>query len=267
MIDDPEGEIVLRLQEDEKKYNFIQDNFKRGGISHCDKPGKYTCGVASVDVTSQYPSACMYGRVLIGMASWVSVYKEAYHGFYELTNLKFNKDYALKPACQKEADDILNWKTGKSIDHIFLDSYTIKYLKEHYGLESFDVIIGLCSAEDVPISNYFGTFVNTLFSLKREQDVLNDTKDVTYNPSYRTYIKLCLTTPTGRAVMDKNKFTSLVSPFMAKEYAKCTSHQTIGGKKFGVPSTIFRCNYLLRIGVMIYSYSIRHSCPSSIRRQ
>ena len=66
---------------DQEKHDFIMNNFKRGGISHCNQMGKHTSGVSSVDVTSQYPAAMMSMRIPSGYSKWVSEYDGELHGF------------------------------------------------------------------------------------------------------------------------------------------------------------------------------------------
>ena len=74
-----------RLQEfidnDKEKYDFVCE-FKIGGISQCNQPGKHTHGVASVDVTSQYPAAMRYMDVPVGRSSFIYTYQPNAYGFY-----------------------------------------------------------------------------------------------------------------------------------------------------------------------------------------
>jgi hypothetical protein len=139
---------------DMEKYKFIT-KFKRGGISHCHKAGLHTHGITSVDIASQYPASLIQSRIPVGMSRWVNTFEEDACGFYHLKNLKFNTKYDLKPIAKLKASGVLDWNTGNNVEDIFIDSYTIEYLQKHYGLESFDVDVGLVSNEDMEKSHNF----------------------------------------------------------------------------------------------------------------
>ena len=66
-----------------------------------------------------------------------------------MKKLKFETDYTLKPIAKKNDNGVLNWNTGNFVDEIYIDVYSVKYLKKHYGLKSFEVNTGLVSKQEI----------------------------------------------------------------------------------------------------------------------
>lgn len=234
------------------KHDFIMNNFKRGGISHCNKKGKHTEGVMSVDICSQYPASMMYMKIPSGYSRWVSEYDENAHGFYILKNLVFDTKYRFKPVCEVLNTGVLNWNTTNTIDRLPLDSYMIKYLKEHYGLISFEVEKGLVSDYEIDGGKLFGNYVMTLFNEKALQDKYKDDKDERYNQAYRETIKLYLNSITGKLVMNREKYSSLTFCSEEQEGEK----KNINGVSYLVEKKENLNNWIVA-GVMVYSYSKR----------
>lgn len=237
---------------DTKKHNFIMNNFKRGGISHCNQKGKHTEGVMSVDICSQYPASMMYMKIAAGVSDWTKIYNPDKFGYYILTNLVFESELSFKPVCEVLQSKVLNWTTNKTIDRLPLDSYMIKYLQKNYGLISFDVEDALVSDNEIDGSKLFGKYVNVLFEQKAIQDVLKNNKDPLYNPSYRDTIKLFLNAVTGKLVMDKRKYNSL--KFTEETEGEIKS---INGIDYVVEENDNPFNTWVNAGVMVYSYSKR----------
>ena len=162
------------MDNDEEKYNFIK-NFKRGGISHNNKCGRFE-GVMSYDITSQYPAAMIYMSIPTGESKWTTSYDNSKHGYYHLTNLVFDNSKSFKPISEVMESGVLNWNTPAcgNIQSCYVDSFMIKYLQDNNGLISFNVEKGLVSNEFVKGERLFGRYVNTLFREKAKQDILKD---------------------------------------------------------------------------------------------
>jgi len=237
---------------DVEKHDFVMKNFKRGGISHCNKKGKHTNGVKSVDICSQYPASMMHMSIPAGVSAWTKSYDSNKHGFYILKNIEFESELSFKPVCEVFESGVLNWTTKKTIDRLCVDSYMIKYLQQNFGLVSFDVEKGLVSDHQVDGSKIFGKYVSVLFEQKAQQDKYKENKSPEYNPSYRDTIKLFLNSVTGKLVMDKAKYNSL----------KFTDDndgtiKVINGVNYSVEVNKNPFNTWVVAGVMIYSYSKR----------
>ena len=246
-------ELDLFINKDMEKYDFLC-KFKRGGISHCHQAGLHTNGITSVDITSQYPASLIHSRIPVGFSHWTNEYEENSYGFYRLKNLKFETDYTLKPIAKKYDSGVLNWNTGNFIEEIYIDSYTIEYLKKYYGLKSFDVCDddkkgGLVSCKDIDSSKLFGKYVSTFFNEKKRQDKLKDDKSPDYNPALRETIKLYLNSLTGKLVESPEKHYSLKFDD--------NGEKVINGvgitKKFNED----KFNDWIIAGIMVYSYSKR----------
>ena len=200
-------ELDLFINEDIEKYNFLK-KFKRGGISHCNKAGKHLSGITGVDIASQYPASLIYARIPVGLSNWTEIYDDKLFGFYHLKNLVFETDYKFKPIASIKENGVLEWNSD-NVNEIHLDSYTIKYLVDNYGLKSFDVISGLVSTKDIKADKLFGKYVNTFYTEKKNQDALKKLDDPEYNPALRETIKLYLNSLTGKLVEDPSIHYSL----------------------------------------------------------
>jgi hypothetical protein len=237
-----------------EKYHFVQ-NFKRGGISHCNQPGKHKEGICGVDIVSQYPAACVNMKIPVGESRWVESYLPEAHGFYHLKHLKFNASSQFKPVAPtlKHKDASLNWNSG-DMDECFVDSYLIKYLQKHFQLKSFEVVKGLVSNQEMAGDKLFGKFVNTNFTEKRNQDKFKSSTDpemkAKYNEALRTTIKLLLNAVTGKMVEDPSKYYRHVFG------GEATGDKSLNGVNLKRVSSD-SINPWLTAGVMIYSYSKR----------
>lgn len=162
---------------DMEKYKFVSE-FKVGGISHCNKKGKHTYGITSVDICSQYPIALLKCRIPYGESKWVDkTYNPEENlkdkGFYHLKNVEFkNEDF--KVVCQKIKNKSLNW-ASKTIEDLYIDSYTLNYLRKNYEF-SYNFEKGLVSVkqEDISGEKIFGKFINTFYKTKQEEDKNKD---------------------------------------------------------------------------------------------
>lgn len=235
---------------DMKKYNFLC-NFKRGGISHCNKAGKHMTGITGVDIASQYPASLIYSYIPTGKSQFIDYYDEEKHGFYHLKNLKFNS-YLLKPVAQAIKDQSLDWATN-DMTELYVDSYMLKYIIEHYGLESYDVVEGLVSDWNISSDKIFGKYINSFYDEKKQQDEYKDSKDpekkALYNEALRTTIKLYLNSLTGKLV--ENPAVHFSTSF------KEDSTLLING--VGIEKTFNedKINDWIVAGIMVYSYSKR----------
>jgi hypothetical protein len=190
-----------------EKYMFIRKQV-RGGISHNNKKIMTNRGVMSVDQTSQYPAAQLTMKIPIGESVWGDRYDDSKYGYYQLDRLEFF-DYAksFKPVSFVGENGVLNWNTGTIIEgEIYIDSWMLKYLRLRIGLKSFRVVKSLLSDSYVDGEEINGLYVNTLFNEKRKQDAYNDSKDIRYNNSYRSTIKLALNAVPGKQVEQVEKY-------------------------------------------------------------
>jgi hypothetical protein len=237
------------IDDNEFKYKFVQ-RFKIGGISHCNQPGKHTHGVAAFDVTSQYPAALRHMRVPVGHSSFTEGYDDRHHGFYELTNLVWDVNVArrFKIVCGTSIAGTRDWNNLS--ETTLMDSYMIKYMMEHGGLLSFDVVQGLVSTHDVDARYMFGHYVDVLFGEKARQDELKDAKSTEYNGAYREVIKLFLNALTGKLVEDSSKYFDLA-------YTTKDTKDTLGGIGCLKNRTGKTLNPWIVCGVIVYSYSKR----------
>lgn len=231
---------------DDKKYKFLC-KFKRGGISHCNKPGKHMTGITGVDIASQYPASLIYSYIPCGESYWVNKYDNTKYGFYQLKNLKFNS-YLLKPVALGLEGVSLNWSTN-TMDELYCDSYMIAYLIDNYGLESFDVVEGLVSDKHIKSDKLFGKYVNTFYDEKKLQDKYKSEKDERYNEALRSTIKLYLNSLTGKLVEDPTShFKMKFNDDSEYKLGGCGVEKTFNEEKI---------NDWVVPGIMVYSYSKR----------
>lgn len=230
---------------DMEKYEFLCD-FKRGGISHCNKPGKHTNGITGVDIASQYPASMMNSMLPCGESQWSTEYDENAHGFYRLKNVSFNIK-GFKPCALSALGSSLKWNsdTMKSLD---VDSYILKYLIKHYGIK-FEVEKALVSYDEMPSEKLFGKFITVFYEQKKLQDQYKEDNDVRYNEALRSTCKLYLNSLSGKLV--ENPASHYSMKFVDE------STKTLNG--VGIEKTFNddKYNSWLVAGLMVYSYSKR----------
>jgi hypothetical protein len=232
--------------QDENKYEFIK-HFKRGGISHCNQMGKHNSGITSIDITSQYPASLIYGMCPVGKSQWVKTYEPQLYGFYHLKDVVFKTDYKFKPVADSVLGVSLNWGCNE-IKDLYVDSYMIHYLKQHFGLLQFKVVDGLVSNKEIKMDYVFGSYVKTFFHEKQRQDELKDNNDNEYNPAYRETIKLYLNSLTGKLVEDPSIHYSLVYDENGTKNINGVQCEKVVNMGF---------NMWVACGCMVYSYSKR----------
>lgn len=243
------------VNNDEEKYDFVK-NFKRGGISHCNQPGWHQEGVCGFDIKSQYPTALINMMMPVGESRWVSEYVPKAHGFYFIRNLQFAADAKkFKPVAALNQNGVCNW-ASTHMHHLYADSYMIKYLMKHCGLEKFEVSRGLVSDREMEGSKLFGTYVETLYKEKAKQDELKD-KKLPFNKPYREAIKLLLNALTGKLVEDPSRYFQLQFLKSSGELSKDKSI-CINGTEIVKSQVEAGINPWLVAGVMVYSYSKRN---------
>lgn len=250
---DPEHE---RKRLCDERINFVK-LFKRGGISHCNKAGKHTRGVASVDITSQYPASMVLMKVPAGFSRWTKEYDPAVYGLYHIENAVYERS-AFKPACGQFDGACLNWKKASHATD-YIDSEMLAYLRKNHGLKSFTVVRALVSDECVDGNKIFGRYVNTLFAAKAEQDVYKANDAEEYNPALREVIKLYLNALSGKLVEDPSKYSK--SKVINQD---CVDKARDANKKVQRFNGMYledadnsNVNVLVLLGVMVYSYSKR----------
>lgn len=239
--------MVMTETYDIEKYKFLC-NFKRGGISTCNQAGKHDSGITGVDIASQYPASLIYSYIPTGISRWINFYDKDTHGFYHLSNLVFENNYALKPVASININKTLNWASN-NMEELFVDSYMLKYIIENFGLKSFHVVKGLVSNYQIASSKIFGKYINTFYKEKQHQDELKDKNDASYNPALRTTIKLYLNSLTGKLVENPNVHFSLKS----SEEGKISLNGVGVSKEFHED----KINDWITCGIMVYSYSKR----------
>jgi hypothetical protein len=232
---------------DKEKIEFI-NKLKRGGISHSNQAGKHTHSLISYDIASQYPASMNYMLMPVGKSSWCSTYNKMYHGFYELKDLVFDSKYKFKPVSGINEFGVLQWASSEKIDSIYLDSFMISYMKEHYGLKSFTVVKGLVSSSYMEGRKLFGSYIDTLYKEKKQQDFYKASNDNLYNPALRECIKLFLNSLSGKLVEDPSRYFQL-------KYALLGDKQLNGLGIDEQQSETY--NHWVNAGVMVYSYSKR----------
>ena len=149
-----------------------------------------------------------YMLIPCGKSEWTNKYNKMYHGYYELTDLVFDTPYKFKPVAGKNENGVLIWN-NENIDSIYLDSFMIKYMVEHYGLKSFNVVRGLVSSSYIQGNKIFGDYVETLYNEKKQQDEYKKKQDDRYNPALRECIKLFLNSLSGKLVEDPSRYFKL----------------------------------------------------------
>jgi len=239
---------------DTDKYDFLT-NFKRGGISHCNKAGKHMTGITGVDIASQYPASLLYAYLPTGKSNWTEIYDESKHGFYLIKDIVFETKHKFKPIALSIQNKSLDWASNKFGD-LYVDSYMIKYLIKNSGLISFSVIKGLVSDEQILASQIFGKYVNKFYDQKKRQDFLKDEEkkgnidpNERYNEALRSTIKLYLNAPTGKLVEDPSIHYSLEFDDRSR-----TVLNGVGIKKQFNQKEI---NSWIVAGIMVYSHSKR----------
>ena len=264
MIKTEDGEERV---EDYEKYEFIC-KFKRGGISHCNKPGKHMSGITGADIASQYPASLIKCYIPCGKSYWVNEYTEniditdnygevdekKQYGFYHLKNVVFDS-YLFKPASDFVEGKSLNWATN-TINDLYIDTYTIEYLKKNYGLKSFEVVKGLVSNNHMNGDKLFGKYVNTFYNEKKEQDKLKKEQSNDYNPALRQTIKLYLNSLTGKLVEDPSVHYSMKFKANENNIKENLKTKVLNGQDVIIEK---QCgiNDWITAGIMVYSYSKR----------
>lgn len=277
-----------------ERYDFVC-KCKRGGISHVNQPGRHDESVVGVDIVSQYAAALMNMMIPVGGSKMVRAYDSKMHGFYEVRRLRFAEDdlrfrcvaYAppkgsVKSSAKIDAKDkTLNWKypwNNSQTEHesIFLDSQMLSYLIEECGLESFEVVKGFVSKQNMKGSYLFGKYVVPLVREKARQDDLQANSPDECNMAMREACKLLTNALTGKLVEDSARYYKLAFTSIEEEATgegrQSNSKQTLlngvkvikvydNGQNHASSVTNVRSrriadvNVWVAAGVCVYSYS------------
>lgn len=246
-----------------EKYEFLC-KFKRGGISTCNQAGKHLSGITGVDIASQYPASLIYSKIPTGESEWIYEYDKKKYGFYLITDIVFDS-YLLKPVASAIKDESLNWATN-DMKELYIDSYMLDYVINNYGLKKFKVVKGLVSNQDILGSKIFGSYINTFYNEKKQQDAYLKSKDfLNYNEALRTTIKLYLNSLTGKLVENPSIHYSL--EFLEKSLMKTHGDEEISkdikgdgvlnGQEILKNFNEDKFNDWIVAGIMVYSYSKR----------
>jgi hypothetical protein len=268
------------------RYNLVS-KCKRGGISHCNQPGRHEESVVGVDIVSQYSTALMNMLIPVGSSKLVTEYEADMHGYYEVRSLRFAEDdlrfrcvayappkdnYILSPGpnSKKVKDVTLKWQhpwnDGQTDNEsVFLDSQMLKYLREECGLTSFKVVRGYVSKQCIKGEQLFGRYVTPLVAEKvhqdrlKKQDELNKSAPAECNMAMREVCKLLLNSLTGKLVEDfskyhRLKFTTDDDPkaFADVNGVKVAKVDDVEGARKGL---LLDLNVWVGAGVCVYSYS------------
>ena len=238
---------------DKSKYDFLC-NFKRGGISHCNKMGNHKTGVVGFDIKSQYPTCLRFASVPCGNSWFTTTYDSSYFGFYHYEYLYFNNTLnCFRPIAEVIKDVSLNWKVNDNIvNNQYIDGYMIEYLVKNNGLDlsKSKLINGLVSNKQLPLEKLFSKYIDTFYNEKARQDHLKDSNDPMYNNALRETIKLYLNSLTGKLVEEPRDY------FQLSDKPKTINDSFIvinGVKKYQEFSESY--NEWLTCGLMVYSYS------------
>ena len=236
-----------KKEEDVEKLKFI-NQFKRGGISHTNQAGKHNHSLISYDIASQYPASMLYMLIPSGTSEWVTEYNTMRHGYYHLKNLKFVTPYKFKPVARSVVGESLDW-ASETMEELYCDSFMLRYMKEKYGLVSFDVERGLVSSSYIRGESLFGDYVNTLYGEKKKQDALKKEGSADYNQALRECIKLFLNSLSGKLVEDPSHYFQL--EFSPDSLLK------MNGLAVEKKQEKSKMNPWVGCGVMVYSWSKR----------
>jgi hypothetical protein len=238
---------------DYTKYDFLC-NFKRGGISHCNKPGNHKSGVVGFDIKSQYPTCLKYASVPCGKSFYTTEYDPSHFGFYHFECVYFdNTENNFRPIAESVKDVSLNWKVEEDvIRDQYIDGYMIKYLIENNGLNLLKSKLnkGLVSCNEMPLDKLFAKYIDTFYNEKQRQDDLKQAQDTSYNNALRETIKLYLNSLTGKLVEEPRDYFQLVDSPKSED----TEFVRVNGvKKYKESNDNY--NEWLTCGIMVYSYS------------
>ncbi len=236
-----------------ENYKFLC-NFKRGGISHCNKAGKHMSGITGVDIASQYPASLIYSKIPCGKSRLFegddvcSIKNSGYkYGFYLLSDVKFN-GRKLKPVALSLEGQSLNWATNE-MNELYVDSFMLAYLIKNCGLYSYTIKKALLSKKYIMGEKLFGSYINTFYDEKKRQDKLKADKDPEYNEALRSTIKLFLNSLTGKLVENPAiHFSTLFNENSSVKLNGLGIEKTCSDDRF---------NDWIVPGVMVYSYSKR----------
>ena len=240
---------MIEFTDSTDKYEFMK-KFKRGGISHCNKPGKHNEQVVGYDIKSQYPAAMKHMKLPIGKSVLFEgndAIKDTEYGFYHLTNLVFDSEYMLKPIATKNENMTLNWITGNEVEEAFIDTWMIKYLKDNYNLKQFEIKQRLVSNENID-GNILFNHINKIYDLKQLQDDYKESKSPLYNVSLRETYKLFMNSLSGKLVEDPSKY------FTVEWTSDTNNKQVINGVGLTKQPEL-GINSWITSGVMVYSLS------------
>ena len=197
-----------------------------------------------------------------GKSRWVTEYSSKVYGFYLIDNLLFDEDSKkFKPIASKNENGILDWVSG-DYGKSYIDSYTIEYLKNNYGLIGFDIIKGLVSDEEMETKLLFGKYISIFYDEKARQDYLKDNGNSDYNPALRETIKLYLNALTGKLVENPSLHFTLykvkdIENTLVSEIIKTDNPIKLGEINVVKNFNENKYNEWIIAGVMVYSYSKR----------
>jgi hypothetical protein len=251
----------------ESTCNFEKEDMVRqhsiGGISLCNRPGRYSEGLVSYDINSQYPASMMYMLIPIGKSHFTDHFEPMNYGFYEVSDMVFADNAPkFKPVCEliddvngKVVKDTRNWVSGTTIKHTHTDSFMLDYLMKHCGLKSFKVIKGLVSEEYAMGYELYGLYVSKFYSEKMRQDVLMKANAPEYNTAIRAACKLFLNALSGKCVEDASRHPQYINAALVAD-ANAGNVIDVHGAKF-CKVTRKTANEFICPGVMVYSHSKR----------
>lgn len=223
-----------------------------GGMSIINFKGIILDGVMVYDAKSLYPAALKFGLFPGGKATLALAPRYlgwANPALYRLTNIKFDtlkidpmlirkghnvpyNSYVYRPVLERSElvlttirEDLRlrpterTWLSAIDCMHeVYTTTIMIEFLKRYMGLLSFDVEEALVWNKWISGEEMFGPFVNTCYSIKMEQDVLEQNKDPAYNSALRTKAKEGLNSLIGKFSQTKENQNETVTYFNDPEH-------------------------------------------------
>lgn len=200
------------------------DTHKLGGMSISAQKGLFLEPVTVYDVKSLYPTSLAYGLYPGGKPFWLTGTDYLgwdCPGLYELKDLEFEQlddkwivdgNLTYRGILEKDSDthkklvtqlfltpDERTWLSfADKITSTTATTLMIEYLIKFHGLKKFTVVKGLIWPRWIHGASIFGTYLSTVYDIKRQQDIKKSAKDPAYNPGLREAVKLGMNSVTGK---------------------------------------------------------------------
>lgn len=267
------------VHNDLELYNFVRSCIQ-GGISNFKEVKEYLQILIDLDIVSQYPAAMHNCVIPTGTpkiyteeeCKLIDFTKGTKHGCVTLEDITFTSTCPkFKPIASK-TNNGLDWNAD-GIDKINIDTQMFSWLLFKGYLKTYRVTYGVLSDTCMVASKVTEKYINTIFALKQEQDVLKerdeklspeeiqaikDAGEPVYNPSLRQVYKDYLNILYGKTIEATEKYDKFITE---DEYddAEVEAQDQIqikllGGKEVYTTKPE-HLNPLITLGVFTLSYS------------